>query len=549
MNIAAIIPAAGRGSRMLTLTDNCPKCMIPISGRPLIAYLLDQLIDHNVKDVYVIVGYKKEVLIEYINLIYGDKLNITYIEQTELLGLGHATYLAMKEVVKHEYDSVFMMLSDSIFNDSSVFNFGDTSYLTCIPVKDYSRWCMVGLTNNFITKFYDKPVVKPDSNLAIAGVYYFTNVKLLYKSLEDSISSGVTIRGEYQISTAIEKYLENEKIIPNVISIDDYYDFGELDAYYENKKRFNLSRAFNSVSYDNDMITKRSSSNYHKIQKEIMWFLTMPKTFYKYIPPLLDYSMRDDDVYYSMPYCNGSTLQELWMYSNMPVEKWINILSNIYKIFCEFERASASDHLVDTKKFLKNNFEKRSIKIDELFSDNTSFIINGNKLRALSELKDYFCSSLDSLESYSSIIHGDMVFSNIIYDLNTSSISLIDPRGDFNGDVIYGDRNYDLAKLAQCIVGDYDYIVSNLFKLDYNDHQVNYSIYNSRSDEEKYYLVKNICDRFNVKESSVLLLTAIQFLTMIPLHYENELHQKLMYTKFVELLNKSYEVSLEENNA
>ena len=142
-----------------------------------------------------------------------------------------------------------------------------------------------------------------------------------------------------------------------------------------------------------------------------------------------------------------------------------------------------------------------------------------------------------------------MVFSNIIYDLNTSSISLIDPRGDFNGDVIYGDRNYDLAKLAQCIVGDYDYIVSNLFKLDYNDHQVNYSIYNSRSDEEKYYLVKNICDRFNVKESSVLLLTAIQFLTMIPLHYENELHQKLMYTKFVELLNKSYEVSLEENNA
>ena len=89
-NILTIIPAAGRGSRMLSLTDNCAKSMIPIASKPLISYLLDQLISEDMKDVVIIVGYKKETIIDYVNMFYKDKLNITFVEQKELLGLGHA---------------------------------------------------------------------------------------------------------------------------------------------------------------------------------------------------------------------------------------------------------------------------------------------------------------------------------------------------------------------------------------------------------------------------------------------------------------------------
>ena len=88
--VLTIIPAAGRGARMLSLTDNCPKAMVPVAGKPLISYLLDQIIKTDQKDVCIIVGYKKKVLINYVTMMYSGKLNITFIEQADQKGLNHA---------------------------------------------------------------------------------------------------------------------------------------------------------------------------------------------------------------------------------------------------------------------------------------------------------------------------------------------------------------------------------------------------------------------------------------------------------------------------
>lgn len=61
----AIILAAGRGSRMKNLTDNLPKCLVPLKGKPLLEWQLDAIYNAGIKDVGIVTGYKRELLSRY----------------------------------------------------------------------------------------------------------------------------------------------------------------------------------------------------------------------------------------------------------------------------------------------------------------------------------------------------------------------------------------------------------------------------------------------------------------------------------------------------
>lgn len=84
-----VVPAAGKGTRLRPLTDDTPKGMVEINGRPLLSYVFDRLLAVGVDHLVVVVGYELSAITEY----YGDtyrKWPITYIHQREQLGLGHA---------------------------------------------------------------------------------------------------------------------------------------------------------------------------------------------------------------------------------------------------------------------------------------------------------------------------------------------------------------------------------------------------------------------------------------------------------------------------
>ena len=531
--ILTIIPAAGRGSRMLSLTDNCAKSMVPIASKPLISYLLDQLIEEGMNDVAIIVGYKKETIIDYVDMFYKDKLNITYIEQKELLGLNHAIYETINQMDVEAYSGIFIMLGDAIFTNNKIYHF-DKSYIACKIMPDYSRWCIAVKDNNdTLVKLLDKPQSMPEINLALVGAYYFDDSTLFKNSVIEAINSGITIKNEYQISTAIEIYNKVKKI--NILTLtdeDDWLDFGELDQYNKNKRKINQSRFFNSVKYNDDVVLKKSNENKIKIQREIMWFLAMPKKLHKYFPDLVSYNLDDTNPEYSIRYCEGNTIQEMWLYSNFNDELWIKILTRVMNTINDFKKNS-NEKKIDFYSFIYNQLEKR-VNIDEFFAGDTLEI--NNVTYDLNKLKEFFNSYLKQsnirfTDSNSYICHGDMVFSNILYNIATNDIKLIDPRGNFCENIIYGDIRYDIAKLTQCIVGDYDYIVNDLFTLTDNG----YKIYMAKSNTLKDTLFSFVTKEYDRRD--ILFLTAIQFMTMIPLHKENKNHQTMMRYKAIEILD------------
>ena len=90
-SIRAIVPAAGKGSRLQKVSGDLPKAMFTVGNRPMLDYVLDNISFIDKDDIYIVVGYGKEKIIDYL----GD--NYHYVEQKQQLGTGHAVMECAKD--------------------------------------------------------------------------------------------------------------------------------------------------------------------------------------------------------------------------------------------------------------------------------------------------------------------------------------------------------------------------------------------------------------------------------------------------------------------
>ena len=91
MNLKAIVLAAGKGTRLQDSEGDAPKVMRKVCGKPMLWYVLDALAFIDKKDTIVVVGYKKEDVIDCFK-------GYVFAEQTEQLGTGHAVMAAQAEL-------------------------------------------------------------------------------------------------------------------------------------------------------------------------------------------------------------------------------------------------------------------------------------------------------------------------------------------------------------------------------------------------------------------------------------------------------------------
>src|SRR5437016_14482788 len=99
----AIIPVAGIGTRLQPLTNKTPKVLINVAGKPMLFHLIDELVkSRRIDSIVLIIGYLGEQIKEAINTYYVNAdIRFEFVEQKEMLGLGHAVYHA-KDYVKDE---------------------------------------------------------------------------------------------------------------------------------------------------------------------------------------------------------------------------------------------------------------------------------------------------------------------------------------------------------------------------------------------------------------------------------------------------------------
>lgn len=206
----AVILAAGEGTRLKPITSSLPKPMIPIAGKPLLEHNLLGLKDAGIKEVLLIVGYKKEIIKEY----FGDGarkfgLSITYKTQTEYLGTADATRYA-ESFVKE--DSFLMMYGDLLV-DPIVFKKAIKKYqendvkglISLIEVENPHNYGIISLDNqNIVQKIVEKPPPEMNlGNLANAGIYIFD--PLIFGAIK---KTELSKRNEYELTDSMEIMIE-----------------------------------------------------------------------------------------------------------------------------------------------------------------------------------------------------------------------------------------------------------------------------------------------------------------------------------------------------
>jgi glucose-1-phosphate thymidylyltransferase len=92
----AIIPVAGVGERLRPFTHTTPKPLLSLAGKPILAHIIDWLIEQGVSELVLVVGYMGDQIEDFVEECYDLPVNIVY--QEKLSGLGYAIYLALKHI-------------------------------------------------------------------------------------------------------------------------------------------------------------------------------------------------------------------------------------------------------------------------------------------------------------------------------------------------------------------------------------------------------------------------------------------------------------------
>ena len=194
-----IIPLAGFGTRLRPHTYTKPKPLIRVAGKPVLGHILDKLAGLDVEEIIFIVGYLGDQIRDYVSAHY--EFSARYVEQDELKGQAHAIHL----VKDYVHGPVLILFVDTIFESdlSTLAQEPSDGVMFAKEVEDPRRFGVVTTQNGHITQFVEKPTT-PVSNLAVIGLYYVKDSKMLFECIAELIRKDIQTKGEYYLADALQ---------------------------------------------------------------------------------------------------------------------------------------------------------------------------------------------------------------------------------------------------------------------------------------------------------------------------------------------------------
>jgi len=167
----AVILAAGEGQRLRPFTVTKPKVMLSIAGKPILQYVVESLAQNGIRNIVLIVGYKKEQVFDYMGSGKQFGVDITYITQGKQLGTAHALAQA-KGVTENEF---LVLPGDKLIEADTIAQFVRMKPEAVLVKRadNPARYGVVTVEEGMVKEFVEKPE-QSQSNIINTGIYAFT---------------------------------------------------------------------------------------------------------------------------------------------------------------------------------------------------------------------------------------------------------------------------------------------------------------------------------------------------------------------------------------
>lgn len=398
---------------------------------------------------------------------------------------------------------------------------------------------------------------------------------------------------------------ENQDFLPRVLAeaslqvvpFKDFLDFGNIENYYRSRMLCFSAREFHNIQVDLTTGTLTKSGGRSAAHgNQAKWFKALPEKLKHWLPPVYDIEPNEADpsqVNIRMGLFPFPSLADHLIHHTLSYQDWCRVAVKLRNLLEEFRQVDYDSKLsrirlpAKTKTMYLSKTRERLERFERQMTDTEEW---GSLKTSISTMRSLAGSYVlrHRLETCSdvSIIHGDLCFSNILYDPKSTQLKVIDPRGSFfeysdfqsidpeffeqpfyGVDPIKylrhltGDPAYEFAKIRQSLSG-YDLILAGRYTVVHEDGLFKPRFY--ASDVEQLYRVHSAflkvfnppvmpdleSDRDRRKPSShiphnLLLRRAdaiepLLYLSLLPLHYEDKFRQRVLASHAVTRFNRMY---------
>lgn len=386
------------------------------------------------------------------------------------------------------------------------------------PTPGCEDWIGIGQSSDNYDWYIDS--ASPQGNQVWIGAFHFAQPRALMERLHQHDG----------FIAAVDHYAESQAA--QKITVPGWLDFGHVHTYYKSRTLITTQRAFNELKIVDGVVYKQSHDQ-RKMQAESDWLEFAPHQIKKYLPAHYGKILKASEPQgYASEYLTYPSLADLFVFGRLPASTWKEILHSC-KRFIE-TIATLDAHGLNTQAYCQQIYaEKTRIRLSTFATEadidlDQPWRFNGKRAPSLNAMaQDCIANVLQSGQEHSSVIHGDLCFSNVLYDFRSARIKAIDPRGmNACGEISpHGDLRYEIAKMSHSVLGLYDFIVADRFSMTQQGSDITLII-----DAPHVGGVQDIFSsiQFNGKrpaEWDCMPIMVLLFLSMLPLHGDSKRRQ------------------------
>jgi glucose-1-phosphate thymidylyltransferase len=252
--VKAIIPVAGAGTKLRPHTYTQPKALIPIAGKTILSFIVDQLQEAGIREFVFIVGYLGEKIHDYVQHAYPH-LTTHFVYQNERQGTGHAVKLAY-EIIQN--DEVMVVLGDTICEyDVREIVHSPHNMLGVKKVDDPRLFGVAELgVDDWVDRVVEKPAI-PKSNMALVGLYKIKDSDLLFECLAQLVNGIASYDVDYNLTDALQCMIDKGATF-KAFRVKNWFDCGKKETLLESNatllKKFGGNTNPVSHSFENTII-------------------------------------------------------------------------------------------------------------------------------------------------------------------------------------------------------------------------------------------------------------------------------------------------------